>query len=54
MPQMTVWRPFGELDLGHELGPEPTAVLHYLLLLVLRPTGTESLEQQITRAGVEG
>ena len=30
MSEMTVRRPFGELDLGDELGSEPAAVFHLL------------------------
>src|SRR5262245_35425368 len=50
MPQVTVWRPLGELDLCHELGPKPDAVLH--LFLSQSPLGALFLGQIAKRAGV--
>lgn len=43
MSQVTVWRPFGELDLRDQLRLEPHTVLH--LFLGQGPLGSLALEQ---------
>ena len=48
MPQMPVWRPFGELDLCDELRLEPHTVLH--LFLGQGPLGSLPLGQISERA----